>query len=89
LYFQSQDATAVSTKSVRRHPLALWIAILGLTMLVGMYIFSLSLKQNGMLFGVMQTNMIEKEREKPCHDPSIPDSEIPYVHYPTPNTYDR
>ncbi|KAK3162143.1 hypothetical protein QOZ80_1BG0086000 [Eleusine coracana subsp. coracana] len=58
-------------------------------MLVGMYILSLSLKQNGMLFGLMQTNMIEKEREKPCHDPRIPDTEIPYVHYPTPNTYDR
>jgi hypothetical protein len=29
-----------------------------------MYIFSLSLKQNGMLFGLMQTNMIDKERER-------------------------
>ncbi|KAG2592224.1 nodulation protein H-like isoform X1 [Panicum virgatum] len=82
-------AAAVSTKPAKRYPLALWIAILGLIMLVGVYIFSLSLKQNGMLFGLMQANMIEKEREKPCHDPRIPDTEIPYVHYPTPNTYDR
>jgi len=82
-------AAAVSTKPAKRYPLALWIAILGLIMLVGVYIFSLSLKQNGMLFGLMQANMIEKEREKPCHDPRIPDAEIPYVHYPTPNTYDR
>ena len=88
--FQLQDAAAaVSTKPAKRYPLALWIAILGLIMLVGVYIFSLSLKQNGMLFGLMQANMIEKEREKPCHDPRIPDAEIPYVHYPTPNTYDR
>ncbi|KAK3165650.1 hypothetical protein QOZ80_1AG0036000 [Eleusine coracana subsp. coracana] len=85
----NRDAAAVSTKSARGYPLALWIAILCLIMLVGVYIFSLSLKQNGMLFGLMQTNMIEKEREKPCHDSKIPDTEIPYVHYPTPNTYDR
>ncbi|OEL29187.1 hypothetical protein BAE44_0009793 [Dichanthelium oligosanthes] len=85
----TKDAASVSSKPAKRYPLALWIAILGLIMLVGVYIFSLSLKQNGMLFGLMQTNMIEKEREKPCHDPRIPDTEIPYVHYPTPNTYDR
>ncbi|KAL6634842.1 hypothetical protein ACP70R_027513 [Stipagrostis hirtigluma subsp. patula] len=85
----TKDVTAVNTKPTRRYPLASWIAILVLIMLVGVYIFSLSLKQNGMLFGLMQTNMIEKERENPCHDPSIPDTEIPYVHYPTPNTYQR
>ncbi|GJN16271.1 hypothetical protein PR202_gb03318 [Eleusine coracana subsp. coracana] len=85
----NRDTTTVSTKSARGYPLALWIAILGLIMLVGMYIFSLSLQQNGMIFGLMQTNMIEKEREKPCHNPRISDTEIPYVHYPTPNTYDR
>ncbi|KAL6911907.1 hypothetical protein ACP4OV_000712 [Aristida adscensionis] len=85
----TKDATAVNTKPTRRYPLASWIAILVLIMLVGMYIFSLSLKQNGMLFGLMQTIMIEKERENPCHDPSIPDTEIPYVHYPTPTTYQR
>lgn len=77
------------TKPTRRYPLALWIAILALIALVGVYIFSLSLKQNGMLFGLKQTSMIEKEREKPCHRPSIPDTEIPYVHYPTPDTYSR
>ncbi|KAF8766113.1 hypothetical protein HU200_007609 [Digitaria exilis] len=85
----AKDAASISTKPGKRYPLTLWIAILGLVMLVGVYIFSLSLKQNGMLFGLMQTNMIEKEREKPCHDPRIPDTEIPYVHYPTPKTYDR
>jgi hypothetical protein len=84
-----QDTEVVNTKPAKRYPLALWIAILGLIMLVGVYIFSLSLKQNGMLFGLMQTNLIEKEREKPCHDPGIPDTEIPYLHYPMPNTYDR
>jgi hypothetical protein len=87
--FQLQDATAISTKPAKRYPLALSVAILGLIMLVGVYIFSLSMKQNGMLFGLLQTNMIEKEREKPCHDPRILDTEIPYVHYPTPSTYDR
>ncbi|XP_066330923.1 uncharacterized protein [Miscanthus floridulus] len=85
----TKDTAVVNTKPAKRYPLALWIAILGLIMLVGVYIFSLSLKQNGMLFGLMQTNLIEKEREKPCHDPSIPDTEIPYLHYPMPNTYDR
>uniref|UniRef100_A0ACD5V8C6 Uncharacterized protein n=1 Tax=Avena sativa TaxID=4498 RepID=A0ACD5V8C6_AVESA len=58
-------------------------------MLVGVHIFSLSLKQNGMLFGLKHTNMIEKEREQPCHNSSVPETEMPYVHYPSPHTYSR
>lgn len=85
----TKDTANINTKPTRRYPLASWIAILALIMLVGVYIFSLSLKQNVMLFGLKQTNMIEKEREKPCHDPRIPEVEIPYVHYPTPDTYSR
>jgi hypothetical protein len=84
-----QDTSAVNTKPTRRYPLASLVAILALITLVGVYIFSLSLKQNGMLFGLKQTNMIEKEREQPCHNSSVPESEIPYVHYPSPDTYSR
>ncbi|KAG8055159.1 hypothetical protein GUJ93_ZPchr0001g32710 [Zizania palustris] len=84
-----KDTVSISTKPARRYPLLSWIAILALIALVGVYIFSLSFKQNGMLLGLKQTSMIEKEREKPCHDPNIPVTEIPYVHYPTPGTYIR
>ncbi|KAE8769614.1 nodulation protein H-like [Hordeum vulgare] len=85
----AKDTTSASTKPARRYPLASWVAILALATLVGVYIFSLSLKQNGMLFGLRQTNMIEKEREQPCHLPGFPQTEIPYLHFPTPNTYSR
>ncbi|KAL5223335.1 hypothetical protein ABZP36_028048 [Zizania latifolia] len=85
----TKDTVNISTKTTRRYPLLSWIAILALIALVGVYIFSLSFKQNGMLLGLKQTNMIEKEREKPCHDPNIPVTEIPHVHYPTPDTYSR
>jgi hypothetical protein len=84
-----QDTSTVNTKPARRYPLTSLVAILALITLVGVYIFSLSLKQNGMLFGLRQTNMIEKEREQPCHNSSIPEIEMPYVHYPSPDTYSR
>jgi hypothetical protein len=86
---QLQDTVNPSAKSTRRYPLLSWTTILALIALVGVYIFSVSLKQNGMLLGLKQTDMIEKEREKLCQDPSIPVTEIPYVHYPTPDTYSR
>uniref|UniRef100_A0A0E0C8L6 Sulfotransferase n=1 Tax=Oryza meridionalis TaxID=40149 RepID=A0A0E0C8L6_9ORYZ len=85
----SKDTVNPSAKSTRRYPLLSWTTILALIALVGVYIFSVSLKQNGMLLGLKQTDMIEKEREKLCQDPSIPVTEIPYVHYPTPDTYSR
>ncbi|CAM0948980.1 unnamed protein product [Alopecurus aequalis] len=84
-----RDISSVNTKPTRRYPLASLIAILALITLVGVYIFSLSLNQNGMLFGLTQTNMLEKEREQPCHKSSIPEAEMPYVHYPSPDTYTR
>jgi hypothetical protein len=46
-----QDTPTVNTKPTRRYPLASLVAILALITLVGVYIFSLSLKQNGMLLG--------------------------------------
>uniref|UniRef100_A0A0E0FU80 Sulfotransferase n=1 Tax=Oryza nivara TaxID=4536 RepID=A0A0E0FU80_ORYNI len=85
----TKDTVNPSAKSTRRYPLLSWTTILALIALVGVYIFSVSLKQNGMLLGLKQTDMIEKEREKLCQDPSIPVTEIPYVHYPTPDTYSR
>lgn len=85
----AKDTSNVNTKPTRRYPLASLVAILALITLVGVYIFSLSLKQNGMLFGLKQTNMIEKEREQPCHNSSVPQAEMPYVHYPSPDTYSR
>ncbi|XP_015697852.1 nodulation protein H-like [Oryza brachyantha] len=85
----TKDTVNISAKPTRRYPLLSWTTILALIALVGVYIFSVSFKQNGMLLGLMQTNMIEKQREKLCQDPSIPVTEIPYVHYPTPDTYSR
>lgn len=58
----TKDTANINAKPTRRYPLASWLAILALIMLVGVYIFSLSLKRNGMLFGLKQTNMIEKRK---------------------------
>uniref|UniRef100_A0ACD5ZA61 Uncharacterized protein n=1 Tax=Avena sativa TaxID=4498 RepID=A0ACD5ZA61_AVESA len=84
-----QGTSNVSAKPTRRYPLASLVAILALITLVGVYIFSLSLKQNGMVFGLKQTNMVEKEREQPCHNSNVPETEMLYVHYPSPHTYSR
>ncbi|XP_010916651.1 uncharacterized protein [Elaeis guineensis] len=74
-------------KPPKKSPLALRMVVLVAVMICGVYICSMCLKQIGN-HGVPRIIMIELA-ELPCHDPGIPPSEIPYVHYPEPTTYSR
>ncbi|XP_072958456.1 uncharacterized protein [Typha angustifolia] len=75
------------TKPRKKYPLTSWMAVLALVMIVGMYICSLCLKQKEIIGNpnIMKVRMGEKS----CHDPGVPQSEIPYVHFPEPTTYNR
>lgn len=75
------------TKPSKKYPLVLWMAILGLIMISGVYIFSLCLKLR--VFVVTPNQWKGKATKQTCHDLRIPQSELRYMHYPEPTTYSR
>ncbi|CAL9089405.1 unnamed protein product [Musa textilis] len=80
-----QDSLVI--KPQKKYPLGLWMAVLGLIMISGIYICSLCLKQSVLL--ITPNQMKVKSTRQTCHDPSIPKSELRYMHYPEPTSYSR
>ncbi|RWV93901.1 hypothetical protein GW17_00043608 [Ensete ventricosum] len=80
-----QDSLVI--KPPKKYPLMLWMAILGLIMISGVYICSLCLKLR--VFVVTPNQLKMKATKQTCHDPRIPQSELRYMHYPEPTTYSR
>lgn len=75
------------TKPQKRYPIVLRTVVLTMVMISSVYICSISLKQNGYM--IYPNTMRMKVTNEPCQYPSIPASELPYVHYPEPLTYAR
>ncbi|WOL10378.1 hypothetical protein Cni_G19133 [Canna indica] len=74
-------------KQQKKYPLVLWMAVLGLIMISAVYICSICIKQRGFL---VTSNLVKvKANKQRCYDPSIPQSELQYLHYPQPTTYSR
>lgn len=71
----------------KESPLMLRMVVLVFTMICGVYICSICVRQinttNNALFVNVQVS------NKPCQRPSIEPSDAPYVHFPKPNTYSR
>ncbi|XP_073115471.1 uncharacterized protein [Elaeis guineensis] len=85
-YYFNKDSLII--KPSKKYPLVLWMAVLALVMISGVYICILCLRQKG----IPETSNVIKVRFKepqPCPHPGIPQSEVPYVHYPEPTTYRR
>ncbi|THU45157.1 hypothetical protein C4D60_Mb02t14920 [Musa balbisiana] len=82
---RSSIKDSLVTKPSKKYPLVLWMAILGLIMISGVYIFSLCLKLR--VFVVTPNQLKGKATKQTCHDPHIPQSELRYMHYPEPTTY--
>ncbi|THU64229.1 hypothetical protein C4D60_Mb01t24280 [Musa balbisiana] len=66
---------------------ALRMFMLAAVMICGVYICSVCLTQLGIQSRPRKLKM--EIMEAPCKNPAIPYYEIPYVHYPEPNTYSR
>ncbi|XP_008775528.2 nodulation protein H-like isoform X2 [Phoenix dactylifera] len=81
-----QDSLLI--KPPKKYPLVLWMAALALVMISGVYICILYLKQKWVPT-MPNPIMLRLKEPKPCPDPGIPQSEVPYVHYPEPTTYSR
>ncbi|XP_020693185.1 uncharacterized protein LOC110107303 isoform X1 [Dendrobium catenatum] len=76
---------AFGTKPHKKYPVLLRTVVLTLVMISSIYICSICLKQNGFLISpnVMRVEIMNE----PCRRPDIPASELHYIHYPEPTTY--
>lgn len=83
--FFSKDTLVI--KHPKKYPLALMMVVLALVTISSVYMCLVCLKQYGIL---TRPNLVKSERtERPCYDPGILQSEVPYLHYPEPTTYSR
>lgn len=74
-------------KPQKRNPLVSKMIVLSLVMICGVYICSVCLKQKRININPSLVKILQVE--KPCPNPNISISEIPFVHYPEPTTYRR
>ncbi|XP_056160824.1 uncharacterized protein LOC115672742 isoform X1 [Syzygium oleosum] len=74
-------------KSVKKSPLVLRMVVLVFATICGVYICSICIKQIGFQTksGLLNVQVIRS----PCPEPTIEPWEIPYMHYPKPQTYSR
>ncbi|PIA46372.1 hypothetical protein AQUCO_01500124v1 [Aquilegia coerulea] len=86
LCFLNKDCFAL--KSPKKSPIVLRTVVLVFSMLCGVYIFSICLKQ---ISAYRKPNKFVDVQVlgQPCHASGIEQWEIPYVHFPKPHTYSR
>ncbi|ONK73482.1 uncharacterized protein A4U43_C04F32030 [Asparagus officinalis] len=84
-FIPNKDALII--KPQKKNPLVSAMIVLSLLMVCGLYICSICLKQKG--FIINPYSMKIRQVQEQCPNPNIPQSEVPYVHYPEPTTYKR
>ncbi|KAK3231447.1 hypothetical protein Dsin_003328 [Dipteronia sinensis] len=85
-YFNKDKDTLV-IKAPKRSPLVLRTVVLLFSMVCGVYICLICLKQITTRTKIKLLNI--KVVNQPCQAPDIEESEIPFVHYPDPVTFSR
>lgn len=80
-----QDALII--KHPKKSPALLRTIVLVFVMFFGVYICSVSLRQTNIPIKRKVLNV--EFLEKPCHSRDIDRSQIPYLHYPKPKTFNR
>ncbi|PIA56383.1 hypothetical protein AQUCO_00700596v1 [Aquilegia coerulea] len=85
LCFITKDTLII--KAPKKSPLVLRMIVLVFAMVCGIYICSMCLKQISIRAKPKIVNL--HLAHQPCQPTGIEQWEIPYVHFPTPKTYDR
>lgn len=78
---------AFDWKAPKKSPLALRVVVFAMTVLCGISICSICMKQLGS-DGWSRIVKIEVV-EQPCNKSTVPPSEVQFAHYPQPTTYSR
>ncbi|GJN40713.1 hypothetical protein PR202_gn00006 [Eleusine coracana subsp. coracana] len=78
---------AFDLKAPKKSPIALRMVVLAVTILCGVFICSMCMKQLG---SESWSRIVKIEvAAQPCNKSTVPPSEVPFVHYPQPITYNR
>jgi hypothetical protein len=78
---------AFDSKAPKKSPLALRVVVFAMTVLCGISICSICMKQLGS-DGWSRIVKIEVV-EQPCNKSTVPPPEVQFAHYPQPTTYSR
>ncbi|TVU46673.1 hypothetical protein EJB05_06256 [Eragrostis curvula] len=85
--YQFGNKSAFDLKAPKKSPLALRMVVLAMTMLCGVFICSMCMKQLG---SESWSRIVKIEvAQQPCNKSIVPPSEVQFVHYPQPITYSR
>lgn len=84
-FFGWQDALII--KPPKKPPASLRMLVLVFAMACGLYICSICLKQTNVHTSTKFINIEVNQRH--CNDDNIDRSQIPYLHYPRPNSFNR
>lgn len=76
-------------KSNKKFPLTLRLVVLAVVVVCGIYICSICLEQIGVRTNTNLLSLRLRVFNQPCHPSRVEDSEVPYLHYPEPETYSR
>ncbi|KAK7283308.1 hypothetical protein RIF29_12739 [Crotalaria pallida] len=74
-------------KSNKKFPLTLRLVVLFVSVVCGVYIFSICLEQIGVSTNTNLLNL--RVFNQPCPPSNVEEGEVPYLHYPKPQTYSR
>lgn len=83
--FFAKDSIII--KPPKKSPALLRMVVVAFTLIFGIYICSICLKQTSLENTSKYLNI--EVIEKPCHNYDMDQSQIPYVHYPKPKTFSR
>uniref|UniRef100_A0A0E0KEM7 Sulfotransferase n=1 Tax=Oryza punctata TaxID=4537 RepID=A0A0E0KEM7_ORYPU len=85
--YQFGNKDALIVKSSKKSPLALRMVVFAMTMICGIFICTMCMKQLGSdsLSRIVKIEVAEQL----CNKSAIPPSEVHFVHYPQPITYSR
>ncbi|KAL6648024.1 hypothetical protein ACP70R_012248 [Stipagrostis hirtigluma subsp. patula] len=85
--YQFGNKSTLDLKSPKKSPLALRMVVLAITMLCGVFICSMCMKQLGR---ESWSKIVKIEvAEQSCNKSAVPPSEVKFVHYPRPINYSR
>ncbi|CAI9763658.1 unnamed protein product [Fraxinus pennsylvanica] len=87
LRWKPQDALVA--KAPKRNPLILRMVVLLFAMVCGLYIFTFCIRQTNRNNDPLKIQVIDRRRNWHCRTAQIQEWDIPYIHFPEPETFSR
>ncbi|KAL3845184.1 hypothetical protein ACJIZ3_002587 [Penstemon smallii] len=92
LRWKPQDVLIMTKAAPKRSPLILRTVVIIFSMICGIYIFSICIKQTNRFrdnINPLKIQVVDRRNHRPCRNTRIQEWDIPYVHFPEPQTFSR